>query len=383
MRLSIMMLSALIIGFFTFQGCQKDDLVNRNDGDALFDLRKGPHSGSVGYVYTIDNDVDSNSLLVFERSSDGSLTGPDSYATGGAGTGGGLGSQGAVISYEQWVIAVNAGSNQISVFNTEGQDIELVEVDSSYGEMPISLTMRDTFLYVLNAGGDGNIAGFAVNDTGGLEFIAGSVQPLSGAGVGPAQISFDHEGDYLIVTEKMTNLITTFPVDGFGVAGPGTAYPAAGTTPFGFDFGHNNDFVVSEASGGADSASTLSVYHIEDDGSITVLDGPDSTGQTAVCWVVVTNNGKLAYATNTGSDNVTGATLSPHGQLELLDEEGVAAESGVAPIDAALARNSKFLYVLNGGDNSITIYSVGNKGDLTEIGLVDGLPDAVVGLAAE
>lgn len=378
-----MMLSAFIIGLFAFQGCQKDDLVNHEDNEALFDLRKGPHSGSVGYVYTIDNDADSNRLLVFERKSDGSLTGPDSYVTGGAGTGGGLGSQGAVIGYEQWVIAVNAGSNQISVFNTEGQTIELVEIDSSYGLMPISLTMRDTFLYVLNAGGDGNIAGFAVNDTGGLEFIAGSQQPLSTNAAGPAQISFDHEGNYLIVTEKATNMITTFPVNEFGVAGPGTAYPSAGTTPFGFDFGHNNVFVVSEASGGAVGESTLSSYQIGWDGSITVLDGPDSTGQSAVCWVVVTNNGKLAYATNTGSDNVTGATLSPHGALELLDEEGVTAESGVAPIDAALARNSKYLYVLNGGDNSITIYSVGNKGNLTEIGLVEGLPDAVVGLAAE
>lgn len=383
MRIEIGLVASLIVSLFLFQGCQKDDLVDRNSSNSSIDLRQGQGKGFVGYVYSMDNNADSNNLLVFTRDVHGNLEGPEAYATGGEGTGDGLGSQGSVVTAEQWVLAVNAGSNQISVFNTEGKTIELVEVDSSYGEMPVSIAVFDTLVYVLNAGGDGNIAGFAVNDTVALTFIEGSQQMLSGAGVGPAQISFSQDGEYLVVTEKMTNMITTYPVDDFGVAGPGTSYPSAGETPFGFDFGHNNLFVVSEAAGGAEGASTLTSYRLEADGSITVLDGPDSTGQSAACWVVLTNNAKYAYATNTGSANITGVSLDPHGTIELLDEDGIAAESEEGPIDAALSRNSKILYVLNGESNSITIYSVDNRGGLEQLGVIDGLPESIVGLAAE
>ena len=48
---------------------------------------------------------------------------------------------------------------------------------------------------VLNAGGDGNIAGFSLGNDGSLTSLAGSTRPLSAAGVGPAQIGFGRGGD--------------------------------------------------------------------------------------------------------------------------------------------------------------------------------------------
>ena len=50
-----------------------------------------------GYVYAATNAVSGNSVVVFTRASDGSLTMAGSYATGGKGTGAGLGSQGSLI----------------------------------------------------------------------------------------------------------------------------------------------------------------------------------------------------------------------------------------------------------------------------------------------
>src|SRR5215216_792015 len=190
-------------------------------------------------VFTITNATDGNEVLVYQRSADGSLTFMASYPTGGMGTGAGLGSQGAVILRENGgrLFVVNAGSNDISVFAVRRDRLELLDVVDSGGEMPISLTLHGRILYVLNAGDSGNITGFRVRNNGKLVPLVGSTQPLSNGGTGdspqPAQISFSQDGDLLVVTEKGTNSIDVYQVEG-GIAGPPVSHPSSGMTPFGF-----------------------------------------------------------------------------------------------------------------------------------------------------
>src|SRR5438034_1284028 len=76
---------------------------------------------AVGAVYTLTNDAAGNRVVAFDQASDGTLTLEGSYATGGLGSGNGLGSQGAVVLSQgnKWLFAVNAGSNEISVFSVD------------------------------------------------------------------------------------------------------------------------------------------------------------------------------------------------------------------------------------------------------------------------
>ena len=91
-----------------------------------------------------------------------------SYATGGTGTGQGLGSQGAIAidAANRFLFVVNAGSDNLSVFNIEKSTPQMVGVLASGGRQPISLTVRHNVLYVLNDGGavgsGDTIAGFRV-----------------------------------------------------------------------------------------------------------------------------------------------------------------------------------------------------------------------------
>ena len=62
---------------------------------------------------------------------------------------------------------------------------ELVDTIGSGGDQPISLTVDDHLLYVLNAGGAGNITGFTFSRNDGLSPLSGSTRPLSGSGTGP------------------------------------------------------------------------------------------------------------------------------------------------------------------------------------------------------
>jgi 6-phosphogluconolactonase len=332
-------------------------------------------------VYTMSNGTDGNAVLAFRQHGD-TLVPAGSFPTGGEGSGGGLGNQGALAFSDDGdaLLVVNPGSNDISVFEINGRHLKLVDRVPSGGTSPISITTHEDYVYVLNAGGQGNIAGFELTQHNKLKPIAGSIQPLSGANTAPAQISFNLTGDTLVVTEKATNIIDTYAVDEDGVASAPVSQKSNGQTPFGFSFTPRGVLVVSEAFGGAPNVSAVSSYSLRD-GQLTVRSGSIGTTQSAACWIVITKNGKFAYASNTGSNNISSYRVRSAGSLTL--QEAVATPTGAGPIDMALNRNSRFLYVLNGGARSIEVFQVNRaNGRLTQGTGVSGLPNGANGLVA-
>lgn len=340
---------------------------------------------SPGAVYTITNAASGNEVVVYERSANGSLSFQAAYSTGGLGSGAGLGSQEAVAlsTNDRWLFAVNAGSNQVSVFAVKEHRLKLIDVLDSGGSMPISLTSHDGLLYVLNTGGNGNISGFAIDQDGSLSPLAGSIQPLSnggtGASPGPAQVSFSPDGDMLVVTEKATNLIDTYEVND-GVAGPPVTHPSAGVTPFGFAFGRRDHLIVSEAFGGTAGASAMSSYKV-DNVELEVISPSVATTQTAACWVVISKNGKYAYTTNTGSGSISSYRIEKNGAITLLDAQAGLTGDGSRPIDMALSNNGRYVYALGAGSHTISIFRVKEDGSLVALGNVS-VPAGAVGLAA-
>lgn len=330
-------------------------------------------------VYTQTNAAAGNALLVLERRADGTLTAPRAYPTGGAGTGAGLGNQnGVALSRDgQRIAVVNAGSNQVSVFRVETDGLALAATVSSGGTLPVSATLHGDLLYVANEG-SASITGFHLAADGTPSPIPGSTQPLS-AGVDVGQIQLSPDGATLVVTEKNTNLLRTFPVDGAGVAGPGTAHAASGTTPFGFDFGLRNTVIVSEAFGGASDASAVSSYRA-DGASLTTVSASVPTTETAACWIVASANGRYAWAANAGSRTITAFAIAPDGALARIAADGVSARTPLGPTDLALSGGDRYLYALNGG-STITAYRVERDGGLTAIGSVP-VPAGANGLAA-
>src|SRR6476619_4428567 len=82
----------------------------------------------VGHVYIDDNNAGANTVAGFDRHADGSVTPiPGSpFAIGGTGTGGGLGSQGAIQAAgpgNRYLLAVDAGSSQISVLRLNSRGV--------------------------------------------------------------------------------------------------------------------------------------------------------------------------------------------------------------------------------------------------------------------
>jgi len=344
---------------------------------------------SIGAVYTMSNAAEGNSVLVFDRDLVGKLTPAGEFDTGGLGTGTGLGNQGGLIidPANRWLFVVNAGSNEVSVFAIGQDDLTLVDRKPSGGDRPVSLTYSRNLLYVLNAGGGvgtaDSITGFSVGADGGLTAIPGSTRPLSGADTGPAQISFNADGDVLVVTEKSTNLIDTFPVDSNGVAGPGNSHTSAGATPFGFAFGKRDQLIVSEAAGGAIDQGSVSSYRLGKDGSLAVISPSVGTTETAACWQIVTNDGRFTYTTNAGSSTISGYRIGFDGSLTLLDNDGRTGNTGknTGPLDMALSNDGRNLYTLNGQSDTIGVFGVKDKGGLAALNSHIDVPAPANGLA--
>jgi 6-phosphogluconolactonase len=344
---------------------------------ALDAQRAAEAAGGRRAVYTLTNQVAGNAVAVFNRAADGTLTAAGTVATGGTGTGAGLGSQGAVALSDdgQLLFAVNAGSNDVSVLTVGSAGLSLASVTPSGGTLPISLAVHGQVLYVLNAGGNGNISGFSVGTGGTLAPIAGSTQPLSGTHVGPAEVAFSPDGRRLVVSEKNTNLLDVYAVDANGAASGRISVASAGGTPFGFSFGLRNELFVSEATGSASS-------YVLDAGPLSLVSGAVSTHQGAPCWAVVTNDGRFGFTGN-GAGSVSAFAIEPDGSISLVDASGASAVVSGGVNDIALSGNSGYLYVLQtGGVQAIHAFRVQSDGHLVPLGPVTGLPRGTRGLAA-
>ncbi|OLC57113.1 MAG: hypothetical protein AUH85_04065, partial [Chloroflexi bacterium 13_1_40CM_4_68_4] len=313
-------------------------------------------SDAVGAVYTQTNAAAGNSVLVFDRAADGSLSAAGQFWTGGSGTGASLGSQGAVtVSHDgRWLFVVDAGSNDIATFTITKAGLSLVGHTWSGGVQPVSVTTSDHVVYALNAGGTPNISGFTLGEDG-IAPLSGSTQTLTGSAA--AQIQFSRSGDVLVVTEK-SGTIESFVLDKEGVTTTRWSRASNGATPFGFAIGHRDEVFVTEA-----AASTTSSYSIAKSGRLDLVSPSVATTQAAACWAAVTKDGRFVYTANAGSGSISAYAVQQDGSITL-SEAQAAFMAGAHPLDLATSENSRFLYVLESNARRVRAFRIGWDGGL-------------------
>ena len=353
-----------------------------------------------GIVYVMSNQETGNSVTVFSRAADGSLTQGRTFPTGGLGAGSvnnpldSLLSQGSLAISEdrRFLFAVDAGSNEVSVLAIDGETLTLTDRAPSGGTRPVSVTVHQNLVYVLNST-EGTITGFTVNADGKLSPLAGSTQTLiGGTDAGPSQVQFTPDGTQLVVTERGNNVIDVFVVDADGRAGAPVKNDSSGPGPFGFTFAGNDLLIVSELS---DAASS---YRVVQDGTLTVVSGSVPTTENGACWVVTnsTTDPEYAYVSNAVSGSISGYRIDESGALSLLNPDGhtaVAVDSH-AVIDSAASSDGRYLYVLTGGFSetsavpvtcnpmTISAYRIETGGSLTSIPGPVGLAPGTQGIVA-
>jgi 6-phosphogluconolactonase len=340
-----------------------------SSANVLADDNFGGYDNS-GAVYTMTNSVAGNQILIFSRDSNGNLHAAGEVSTNGLGVGGGLdalGSQHSLVLTrdEQWLVAVNAGSNEISVMRVNPNGLEFVSKVSSGGKMPVSVAVRQNVVYVLNGGASPNVTGFALGFDGKLTPLPNSTRSLGASAFG--EIGFDERGQTMLVTDKGNSKIIAFAIDGNGMLGasPVTS-PSSGSTPFGFTFDWRDHLLVVEA--GADAVSS---YSINSNGSLQSISASIVDGQKASCWIA-TDGWRYAYTANPGSQTISSFTVNKSTGAVALLNASASPGAVTAPLDIATSRDGRFLYALDAGSLQIDAFRIEANGGLSNLGPVNG-----------
>src|SRR4051794_30965118 len=335
-------------------------------------------------VYVQTNDAAANAIIAFRRTGDGRLASLGRCETGGRGTGEPhLPSQNSVVlsADGRWLLVVDAGSDELSLFAVEPGGLRLSDRVGSGGRRPTSVAVRDGLVYVLN-NGTPNVSGFTLVD-GKLVALDDSTRPLSSDDADPAQVSFNLDGRALVVTERGTDSISSYSTDERGRAhGPATV-KSSGQTPYGFDFTPNGSLIVTEAFGGAIGAAAASSYDVSGAGELTAVSASVGDSRSEVCWAAVTRDGRFAYVTNFGDGTISSYRIMADGRLRLHDPVVAATRHGEKGIrDEAISGDGRFLYAIDADAQRLFGWQVLADGRLVPVGQFEGVPETVAGLAA-
>lgn len=363
-----------------------------------------------GAVYVLTNLIDGNTVVVFHRSADGTLTRVQEIATGGRGSGPGklppgfgngpgpnpLDSQDGLVLTDdgRFLLAVNSRSNDVSVFEVSEAGLRLTDLKPTGGNFPVSIAHHQNLIYVLNEGespdeffgGVPNISGFTLDASGKLHSIADSTRITGTPDSGPSEAAITPDGRYLIITEMFTNLIKVFTVESDGLLKESSTISANNPTPLAVDFSNQGLIAMTEGNDighrvGSPNGATLSTYRMTDGGSLEPISRAVHVNKTGTCWVRFSPDGHFAFTGDTGSGTVSTFSVSRSGEVTLL---GSADTGGLAsvPIDLALSRDGKFLYVLASFSGEVKGFRVESDGSLTPVASAGGLPITIQGIAA-
>jgi 6-phosphogluconolactonase (cycloisomerase 2 family) len=337
---------------------------------------------SAGAVFVMTNAAEHNEIIAYKRSADGSLQEGKKFATGGRGSGGTtdpLGSQGSLTLSEKrdLLFAVNAGSGNISVFRVQGANLTLLEKVPCGGSEPVAVAQHGNLVYVLNAGGASDVVGFELREDGRLEAIKGAISYLSTGNSGAASLAFSPDGQFLLVTEKVTNNIDAFHVQIGGTLGPIVTNLSTVPGAFAVVFAPDGAALVAATgpAGGTD-ASAISSYTLVANGTLTGVSVDVPTLGAATCWLVVTPDGRFVYTSNSATSTISGFAIGNGGVLTPVSGTIVATNpSGSTNLDMAVSSDGKFLYTLDSGTGSVSAFGINKDGTLTNLGDVGGLSE--------
>ncbi len=337
------------------------------------------------FVYT-NNDIPSflgpNTVSGFSVASNGTLTQvPGSpFATGGTGNGGGFfaTNRARTTSVGNLVFVSNTISNDVSVFTVDTSTGALTLVPGapfptggSGDGLGIALapTPDGKFLMAANAGSN-NVTVFSIASGGALTPIAGSPFPLLSQ---PDGITVSPNGSFLAVGEG-------FQVEMLSIASDGSLTSIGGfpTTGTGFLAGVDINCTSSLLYGGEANPNTaVDGYSIAPSGSLTPLPGSpfeNTLGHNSNVVLLGAKPGskpiktsKLLFVSNQDSNTIEVFTVAKGGSLSLVAGSPFPMNPPVLfPSGMATSGDGSLLYVAN-FDNSVSVFSVGKKATLSEV----------------
>lgn len=393
-----------------------------------------------GAVYAMSNRADGNTVVAYGRAADGTLTQLGEFATGGLGAAfdGGEGLDPLISAYaliptedEKYLLAVNAGSNSVSVLRVEDDySLTLTDIARSGGVGPNSLTVNGDLVVVSNIDADGVFNGepdqegslntFLLTDSGELLTSSQAVRVLENR---PSAVRFSPDGQFLVVSSinagssalasGNADELVVYEVQPSGFLGNAPVGAGSSTLPFnlegrnlpsaiGFEIveqGGQQFVVVTEArefqADGTPPAfdllqtGSVSTFRLESDGALTGIDldvlagNSFFDGERTACWIQFSLDQSTFFVSNALDASISSYSFDM-GSIEVIQDIEV---TGFGPmtgnpfgttdgfIDLWASRDGRFLYQLYGLSGLVGVFEV-DGANLTLIQEIDGLPES-------
>lgn len=415
-----------------FFSCNEDDTSSINP--------VVPEDNFIGAVYAMangDGQIEgtpvqgTNSVVAYGRNADGTLDLIGTYNSGGNGGDfdGGEGLDPLISAYalsktvdNNFLLAVNAGSNSLSVFDVaDDYSLSLSSTASTNGVGPNSIACLETstsgisnLVYVSNISQEqfadqgepaqqGSLMGYWLTDAGELVPIDGAWRALANR---PSAVQFSPDGRFLVVASINAgssalasddqNEIVVYGVNADGTLSDAILDGATSTlrdnaegrnlpSAIGFQIVGDNYVVVTEAREfRADGTppvfpglqdGSVSTWQINDNGTLTpinldVASGVNNTGRTA-CWLDFNEDESVFFVSNAIEAGLASYSFN-NGQVQLLDQtaaQGVGATGNTTDpaaafsttegwIDLWISDDARHLYQLHGFGGTIGVYEI-------------------------
>ncbi len=324
--------------------------------------------------------------------------------TGGGSTGGGAGGgSGGGIAANPPTVFVGSGNGDLTVYSLDPAGALTLRGTASGGSNPSYLAIDGARrrLYAVNENyPNGMVAAFDLAPDGGLT----ALNQVSSQGSGPAHLSVDPSGRWVLVANYGSGTAAVLPVTDAGLGSavdtesPGQnahqiLTDSSGTHAFvpclGSDLIAQFDFApatgqltahapasVATAPGAgprhlalhpggrfayliAETASTMTAYAL-DAGTLSPLQTLSTlpagfTGSNTGAHVRVHPNGRFVYGSNRGHDSIVVFALAADGTMTLV---GHTLTGGTTPRDFTLTEDGRFLLVANQTSGDVHVFAV-------------------------
>lgn len=338
-------------------------------------------ANEAGYLYTTTNGESTNMVVRFTRMNDGSLSNETAYSTNGLGGSnvavggdahGDYDFQGSIKIIDDYLLNVNAGSNNVSVFslNRTNGDLSFKNNVASNGQRPVSITTspingspKQYWLVVANQWDNPNVQGAAPNirrfpndvffannltlpdasdalrnihlfrfdaNTGNLTSV-GQLDTYVRENGGPSTVTFSADGSKLAVstwgiahfgtpnpllTEQHPSRVYVYDFNNGAVSNRRFFEESGISGTIGIDRAKNNNNLLYTSNFNTTAAKTnnsLTVLTVAA-GSVTktanYLTGQD-TDLDEACWTVLSPSGDRLYVASFTGNVITPFSLNP------------------------------------------------------------------------
>lgn len=231
------------------------------------------------------------------------------------------------------------------------------------------------YLYVVSSNSSANygVTPFTYNAANGTLTAGTEVTSVNQ----PEGVAVTPNGDFLYVANYSGNTVSGFSIgsggalSNIGGSSSATTY-SAGTgpvniaiSPNGFYLYVTNEGCTASSSGSCSAGlSAFTTYQGSENGELTPITGGTTVTGASPSGIAITPNGSYLYVANGGSNTISGYTIGSGGVLGSIG----SYSTGSTPAGIAFTPDGKYLYVANAAGNTISEFSIGAGGVLTSAG---------------